>query len=212
MGRYAADNGGGGDFVSAPTGTHVARCIRITDLGTQQGDYLGEVTHKNQILVTWELCHELMDTDNGPQPFLVSKFYTNSLHEKSNLRKDLISWRGRDFTDDELKKFDLQSIIDAPCMLSIVPKGEGKNGVKVAAVMKVSKGTVAPPAKNPLLAFWLDEWKLDVFESLSDGIKKIIMKSPEYAKAAAVKIDFGALKKPQPGGVTSFDDLEEIPF
>src|SRR4051812_4472100 len=123
MGRYAQDNGGG-DFQSAPVGTHIARCIRLIDLGTQQGEWMGKPTHKNQVLVMWELPNEMMQTEDGDKPFIVSKFYTNSLGEKANLRKDLTTWRGRDFTDDELNKFDLQTILGAACMLSVVPKGE----------------------------------------------------------------------------------------
>jgi hypothetical protein len=109
MGRYANDTGGG-DFQHAPIGTHAARCIRLIDLGTQQGEWQGKPTFKNQVLVMWELPDELMEAqdDGQPRPFIVSKFYTNSLSEKANLRKDLTTWRGRDFTDDELDRFDLQ--------------------------------------------------------------------------------------------------------
>lgn len=205
MGRYAQDTGGG-DFQHAPVGTHVARCIRLIDLGTQQGEWQGKPTHKNQVMVMWELCNEMMEVDGQQKPFIVSKFYTNSLGEKANLRKDLTVWRGREFSDDELSRFDLQSILNAPCMVSIVEKGNGKEGVKVAGVMKLPKGQDAPAAQNKTFAFWLDEFDAAVFETLSDGIKKIIQKSPEYQEAIGTK-----QPRSQPKG--HFDDLEDdIPF
>ena len=57
MGRYATAAGGGKDFEQAPAGSHVARCIKIIDLGTQESEYQGVKTIKNQILVSWEPIH-----------------------------------------------------------------------------------------------------------------------------------------------------------
>lgn len=205
MGRYAQDTGGG-DFQQAPVGTHVARCIRLIDLGTQAGEWQGKPTSRNQVLVMWELCNEFMEIEGEQKPFIVSKFYTNSLGEKANLRHDLVQWRGRDFTDDELKKFDLQSILGAPCMISIVQKENGKS--KVGGVMKMPKGQQAPETRNPTLAFWLDEFQPEVYEGLSDGLKKIIERSPEYQEAVN-----GKQPRSQPAAKGHFDDMEDdIPF
>lgn len=205
MGRYANDTGGG-DFQHAPVGTHAARCIRLIDLGTQEGEYQGKPTLRNQVLMMFELPNEMMDTD-PPKPFIVSKFYTNSLGEKANLRKDLVTWRGRDFTAEELHQFDLQAVLGAPCLLSVVPKGNGKDGVKIAGVMKLPKGQEIPPATNEPSAFWLDEFNQEAFDGLSDGIKKIIQKSPEYQEAVGTK----APRSQPPKG--NFDDMDDdIPF
>src|ERR1043165_7214119 len=100
-----SDNGNT-SFEQPPSGSHAARCIAIIDLGTQRSTYEGEAQIKRQVIVRWELPTELMTTgDFQGKPFTVSKFYTASLHEKSGLRKDLASWRGRDFTPEELKGF-----------------------------------------------------------------------------------------------------------
>lgn len=202
MGRYAQDTGGG-DFQQAPIGTHVARCIRLIDLGTQQNEYEGKVSQRNQVLVMWELCNEMMETDEGPKPFIVSKFYTNSLNEKATLRHDLAQWRGRDFTDEECKRFDLQSILGHPCMISVIANEKGKS--KVGGVMKMPKGQTSPEPQNKPFAFWLDEFNRATFDGLSDGIKKIIQKSPEYAEATNPQ------QQPQKRG--HFEDIkDDIPF
>lgn len=205
MGRYAQETGGG-DFQQAPIGTHVARCIRLIDLGTQAGEWQGKPNSRNQVLVMWELPNETLEIEGVAKPFIVSKFYTNSLGEKANLRHDLVQWRGRDFSPEELGKFDLQSILGAPCMISIVANDKGKH--KVGGVMKMPKGQQAPEAKNPLLAFWLDEFNQATFDGLSDGLKKIIQKSPEYAEAVN-----GKQPRSQPEKAGHFDDMEDdIPF
>ena len=41
-------------------------------------------------------------------PMTINKSYTVSLHDKASLRKDLAAWRGKDFSDEEAKGFDVQ--------------------------------------------------------------------------------------------------------
>lgn len=182
MSRYASDTGGS-DFKQAPAGNHVARCIRLIDLGTQHGEYQGEPTVRNQVLVQWELPHETMEIDGQPKPLIVSKFYTNSLSEKANLRKDLESWRARPFTSEELMRFDLEKILGAPCMVSVIHNEKGK--AKVTSVAALARGTACPPAVNELSAFWLDAWDDNKFAALPDGIKDIITRSDEYKASFA---------------------------
>jgi len=206
MGRYANDSGGG-SFTPAPQGTHIARCIRITDLGTQHGEYMGQPTRRNQILVTWELPEELISIENEMRPITTSRFYTNSLGEKANLRADLEAWRGRGFTDAELQKFDLESILGVPCLLTIVSRENGKT--KVATVSGLPKNTTCPPQVHPSSTFWLDEENFDheKFDELSDGIKAIIKKSEEWSY-----IENGAPEPKKASAPPLGDDTDDIPF
>jgi len=170
---------GGGDFEQPPVGTHVARCIKLIDLGTKAGEYQGVKNNKRQVAVTWELPNTLMTTGEAAgKPFITSKFYTQSLGEKANLRKDLINWRGRDFTPDELSSFEAKNILGKPCMLSITLNEKKK--AKITGVMALPKGMECPPQVNPTVIFSLDEFDKTVFESLSKGIKEMVEASPEY--------------------------------
>lgn len=173
MGRYSSDSGGG-DFQQAPIGNHVARCVRLIDLGTQHGEYQGQPNVRNQVLVTWELCDEKMDDG---KPFIVSHFYTNSLNEKATLRAHLEAWRGRAFTQEELRKFDLASILGAPVMVNVIHNDKGK--ARVSAVAKLPKGLKAAEPVNKPYAFWIDEWDQAAFDALPKGIKAIIEQSDE---------------------------------
>lgn len=185
MGRYASEKGG--SFKSAPVGTHVARCIKLIDLGTQTNDYKGKITHPNQVLVMFELPNELMETDEGQKPFIISKFYTNSLNEKATLRHDLEAWRSKAFTEEELDSFDLMNILTKPCMLSVVEKEKG--GTKIGSVSALPKGMTCPPQFNVEEAFWLDEFNEEQFDAIPKGIQDIIKKSPEYKAAIGEKVD-----------------------
>ena len=198
MGRFAQENGGGSDFAPAPVGNHAGRCIRLIDLGTQTGEYQGKPITRNQVMVVWELPDELMEDG---KPFTVSKFYTNSLHEKAALRADLVAWRGRDFTSDELGKFDLESILGAPCLVNVVHTERGK--AKVTGVAKLPKGMKIADAVNPLFSFWLDEFDAAAYETLGKGLQKIIAQSPEYRAATS--------SRSQPSGIPE-PEMEDVPF
>ncbi len=202
MGRYASDSGGG-SFTPAPVGNHVARCFRIVDLGMQHGEYKGQPTRRSQILVSWELPDELIEIEGEQRPITTSKFYTNSLGEKANLRKDLETWRGRTFTDDELRKFDLESILGKPCMLTVVGGDNGKT--KVASVNGLPKNVQCPDQVNESFTFWLDEFDEEKFEKLSEGIQGIVKKSEEYMES-----DGNPRTYTQPASSSGDDD--EIPF
>lgn len=195
---------GGGSFEQAPVGSHVARCIKMVDIGTQKNEYQGQVNFKRQIILSWELPTELMTSqEHDGKPFIVSKFYTASLNEKATLRKDLANWRGRDFTEQELLGFDSRNLLDKGCMLSIIHNEKQK--AKVSGIMALPKGVQLPPRVNDLVYFSLEHGEFDqeVFDSLGDGLKKMIEMSPEYQQI-------------KNGGMSSFAsdsmDSSDIPF
>lgn len=199
---------GGTDFEQPPIGTHVARCIKLIDIGTQQGEYQGKATYRRQVIIGWELPNELMsEGEHAGKPFTVSKFYTASLGEKANLRADLKNWRGRDFTDEELAGFEAKNILGKPCMLSVTLNDKGK--ARVTGVMALPKGTPVPDQFNESLFFSLEhaDFKPEVFEALSEGYKKMIRVSPEYMELTKPEHQ----KQSKKGG--DFSDMEDdIPF
>jgi len=164
---------GGGDFKQAPEGTYGARCIRIVDIGSQHGEYLGVPNVKRQLVITWEIDEEM----EPGKPFITSKFYTASLGEKAGLRKDLMTWRGRDFTPDELAGFDINNLLDKTCLLNMVTNKNGKVGV--GSIVPLPKGMTAPAGVNEQYIFDIEAWDDEVFEKLGKGMKELIMKSDE---------------------------------
>jgi hypothetical protein len=192
---------GGGSFKQPPAGTHQARCIGLVDLGTQRNEYQGVTNLRRQVLVTWELPGELMDTG---KPYIVSKFYTQSLNEKSRLYADLVNWRGREFSPEELAGFDAKSILDKPCLLSVTMNDAGK--ARVTGLMKQPKHMEPPPRVNEITYFSLEpgEFNRETFDRLGEGIQRIIRLSPEWAELQ----NPGAGKQREPG-----QDLDDdIPF
>jgi hypothetical protein len=182
----------GSTFKQVAPGTYAARCIKVIDLGTQTVKDFNDqdqTTKKRQVMITWELPGELIeDGELAGQPYGVSRFYTAVLSEKSNLRKDLEAWRGRNFAKEELEGFSLKALVGKPCMVSVVHSAKGKANVK--AVLAVIKGLTVPPAINPLVYFDIDEDGFgEKFEGLTKGIKKIIHGSEEYQRISGIAVE-----------------------
>ena len=100
-------------FQPCPEGLHHAVCVDVVDLGvltTTFGD-------KHKVRVIWQIEDENVETRRR---FEARKQYNLSLHEKSALRKDLEAWRGRKFTDSELRGFDLEKLIGINCQIQVV--------------------------------------------------------------------------------------------
>ena len=201
-----ASDSGGGTFEQAPEGTHMARCYKLIDLGTQLREFQGEAKKSRQIIIGWELPGELMTTgEYAGQPFTTSKFYTLSLHEKATLRAHLKNWRGKDFTTEELAGFDVKNLLGKACMVSIVTSDKGR--AQVGGVMALPKGMTVPDAVNPPVYFSLDpdEFDQNVFDSFSDKMKALITPSDEY-KARSSK------PKATASAAAVQDFADDVPF
>jgi hypothetical protein len=137
--------GGGGDFVPAPAGAHAAVCCDVVDLGMLEVAYGGKKKSQHKIRIVWQIA----EVRNDNKPFTVNKRYTNSLHEKATLRKDLESWRGVSFTDAELQGFDLEVLLSVPCLLNVVQvKKDGETYSNVTTIMRLPKGMEAPHIRD----------------------------------------------------------------
>ena len=155
------------------TGVHNARCIRVIDLGTQRNEYQGQVSWKRKVMITWEVHNK-----DSEEPFEISNFYNNSLYEKANLSKDLTSWRGRPFTEDEKKGFDISNLVGKVCQLNVI---EGNNGKPKVATVLPTKDEVGIQ-HNKSLVFSIDQYQkgeLTVFNQLREGIRNMILESKE---------------------------------
>ncbi len=177
MGIVATTNDSGGGYAQVPSGVHKARCVKIIDLGTQRQEFSGEVSWKRQVMLIWEIPGQ--DNMNG-EPMTISKFYTLSLHEKSNLGADLTSWRGRNFTETEKQGFDISNLAGVPCMLNVV---EGNNGkARISTIMPLAKGDEMAGQYNETVIFSLNEYQegnIESFNKLSDGIRRMVLRCKE---------------------------------
>ena len=217
MALIARESGGGGTFTPVPPGMYLARCYRIVDLGTQKSEYLGQIKNLPKVMLQFEVHGE--DDAGKPlvtakgEPMSISKNFTLSLAEKATLRKDLQTWRGKEFTADELRGFQIDNVLGAWAMIAIT-KAVGNNGkeyTNIANINSVPKAMKAnlPEGHNKCAAFYIENPDMDMFETFSDNLRAKIELSPEWQ----------ARKGDQPTKAASaskgsgFDDMDDdIPF
>ena len=193
-----------------PPGSYVARCISVIDLGTQvsNGKFGEKAAHK--VRLSWEVFGD--DDDGQPltvndMPMTVSKEYTVSLHEKAALRRDLAAWRGRDFTDEERRGFDIDRLLGAYALINVTHDtgGNGKTYANVAGIAPVPKAMASakPTGVHPLTRFDLDAPDMEVFDALPEWLQKRIQAAPEWGHKPAAATTSGS-------DLADMDD--DIPF
>lgn len=217
MSFYVEDKG---NFESTPAGSHLARCYRIIDLGTQKSEYLGQVKYLHKIMLGWEIFAE--NDDGTPhmmkdgRPFAIFKNYTMSWSDKATLRKDLQSWRGKPFSAEEMRRFDLKTILGVHCMLNVIERQgqDGKTYVNVdniSPVPAVIRKSGLPDGVNKLELFNLSEPDMEMFETFSANLKAKIQASPEWQKLMG-KPAAESTQKAQASPAMDDDDDQDIPF
>ena len=179
----------GGNFKLIDAGVYPARCYSMIELGTQTTEFNGESKVSRQVNITWELPTEkaVFHEERGEEPYVVSKTYNLSMHEKATLRKDLESWRGQGFTDDEAKSFDITKLIGKPCQISIIHK-KSPDGLKtyanLSSITPVMKGVTVPDQINPSKVLEFQDFNWQIFKDLPEWLREKIVKSPEYKAIA----------------------------
>lgn len=177
-----------------PAGNYIARCYSMVHIGTVKEIIKGEEKRLNKVRITWELPTELrvFNEEKGEQPIVISKEYTLSMNEKSNLRKDLESWRGRAFSELQAKSFDICALLGVPCMLNIIHKmnKSDKEYATISNISSIPKGFECPAQINKNFEWnFEDKWDEIELENFPDFIKEKIKSSEEYQRMKSDVID-----------------------
>lgn len=178
-----------------PEGVYIARCVGLTDLGTQVREFSGKKKEVHEIRIDFELptlTYTYEDQESKEEVTatkMTGAVFTNSLSSKANLRKFLEGWRGRKFTKEELEGFDLTKLLGLACQLQILHSDDGK-WANVSSAMSIPQGMAVPEATRELTIFSMDEDKIweegfydeEVFDNLPEFLQKIIRDSIEMRK------------------------------
>ncbi len=200
----SADSSAPRQNVSA--GSHIARCYSIADVGTHEDIYQGKLNIRRTVRISWEVPGETFEKDGKVLPLSIHRSYTFSLADKAALRKDPESWRGRPFSTEELKAFDLSKLLGQPAMLSVVHKTEdGKTYANVSSVSKPPKGLDCPAQVNQSFEYSVASHDQAAFDKLPDFLKDTVRKSKEYLDS--LKSASGPDTATAPSG-----DTDDVPF
>ena len=160
-----------------PEGMYEAVCTMLIDMGIQSNPRFG--TSSRKLRIVWELPGYTVKIGDQEYPRQLSKEFTNSLSDKSNLRKALQSWRGKAFTAQELKGFDLRKILGVGAVLQVMHKtGENGEYANIETIIPLV-GKKAPPVQ-PVVFDLDDPSTYPVFQALPRYIQEGIAKSEGF--------------------------------
>ena len=206
----------GSNIEPIPEGSYPAVCYSVIDLGTQYSERFGKETRK--CVITWEIPELRIELDRDGKtvnlPRAISQTYTMSLHEKSNLTKDLTSWRGRAFTADELEGFDLFNVLGVCCYMQIIhAHKDNKVYANVSTIMKLPSNIQPLKPENPIVRYSMLENGTVVPDNVPEWIQELIANSMELkaAKNASMNEDLAAAQA-QHGVSEPAPPDDDIPF
>lgn len=123
----------GSTFEPHPEGQFRAVCVDVVERHGVQTAF----GPKNKIRLVWQ-------TEENPEdgkPFLASASFNATLNENGRLRPFLESWRGKKFSAEELKGFDLEQLIGVGAVVQIThTTKDGKTYDNVTSIMRLMKG------------------------------------------------------------------------
>ena len=178
MSMIASDNQGS-SIPKLEGGVYTAISSAIVDLGLQKNEKFDKTQRK--FMMIWTILNETIEVNGEQLPRQLSKEYSFSLHEKSTLRKDLQAWRGKAFTEDELRGFNILNVLNVPCQLQVLL--EEKNGRQynnIASIMALPKGSEVEGLDN---TYYFDIETMDSWtnwKKIPQWIRERIKKAENY--------------------------------
>lgn len=130
----------GSTFEPHPEGQFRAVCVDVVERhGVETAWGI-----KNKVRLVWQT----EATRDDGKPFLASASFNATLNENGRLRPFLEGWRGKKFTAQDLKGFDLEKLIGVQAVIQIVhTEKDGKVYDNVTTIMRPMQG-MTPVAMN----------------------------------------------------------------
>lgn len=194
------------------SGTYNAVCCGLIDLGVQYFEYMGIGQRKSQLLLVFEFPDEQIEVDGELLPRNLSQKFNKSCNEKSNFRKTLTSWRGRDFSDDELNDFDLSRLVGVPATVSVSTKESGGKTVSyISAITKPMRDNKNVPSRKILFDLsnnstfdsvsMMTNWMIDLINRSEEAVKNGWKFDKNETEHSAVDVN-----------VSAHESEDDIPF
>lgn len=192
----------GGDFKILAPGTYAAVCDQVVFLGKQETAY----GIKEQVWLRWQVPSERLEWEKNGEPkegpMVIGAIVGANIHEKATLGKWLAAWRGRPFTDEEKKRFDLFNVLGNGCLLTVVHNdSKGKTYANVSAVANLVKGMEVPKVEGDVIRYSADEPQM--FDRLPEWLRN---------KVSAQVKEEPAVWAGRPDPDTPADPNDDIPF
>jgi hypothetical protein len=178
------------DYTPIPEGTHRAVASAVVSIGLQNNPF-GKP--KPQLLIRYEITDIRIENEVSGQsvsePMVKWQYYSVSLHKDANLRRDLESWRDKGFTKEELKGFDVMSVLGHACQVTIIHDHSGDQVKdKIRTVGKFTGAGEIPRPELEIIRYTDDE--IEQWDLLPEFIKEKIRNQVKEGASTPKKESF----------------------
>ena len=195
MSLYVSAASGGNFEPRKPieAGAYAAVCDMVVDVGVQPSPG-GQFAPKRTVVLRFQIpeirVEITKDGETKSLPAVISRTVGLSLNEKSTLYALLTSWRGKAFTPEELKKFDLGKIAGKPAFINVTHSVKGdRTYANLTSIMPLPKAIPAPVMEGEALVYSTDAPDPAIFLQLptwmQDKIAARIVDAPKAAPKPA---------------------------
>ncbi len=134
---------GGKSFPITKAGSYLAVCYAVCDLGTHKQTYQGKERDRRLCLITFEIPGERIEIEKEDgtkedKPRAISIQDTFSMHQDSNLRKKMESWRGQPFSETQAFDFDFKSLLGVNALIQVAHQVSKTNNRKYAFIQSAN--------------------------------------------------------------------------
>lgn len=213
--EFIAKSEGNTSIPKLENGVYTAISSMMIDIGSQKSVLDNNIRRK--FIMVWNVVGEFIEVNKEKLPRVMSKEYTLSLNEKSNLRKDLQAWRGQAFTEEELQGFDILNVMNKPCQLQII--NEEKNGKtynNISAIMAMPKGMTVSTLDEITIFITNNAETWQNWEKIPKWIQDKIKKSEGYENSDLKKYVDDYEKMTEKSNITETDEViapdDDLPF
>jgi len=180
-----------------PASSYMARLYMLVDLGTHPAEYKNDKTgqmetkRRRKVRLGFEIPSETADFGKGkPEPYTIGRDYSRSFgsaDKPSALLQDIQAWRGKPFTVDELKAFDLTKLVGVAALIGVTHQKAkaGHDYAKLHSIGKPPKEMVCPPAVLQPLVYSIEQGSGGCFNQLPKFVQENIMQSDEWKETIA---------------------------
>lgn len=177
-----------------PTGNYPARVYEIIEIGTVDGQWMGEAKKTHKVRIGFELPTEkrVFDVAKGEQPMVISKEMALSFGDLAGLRKIVEAVEGKKLNDAEAVNYEIESIMGKPLLVTVSHSEPNEQGIVYANATTFSpliKGLTVEPLNNKPNYLEYAKWDEQVFLSLPEFLRDKMVVTPEYKAIKSTKFE-----------------------
>ena len=174
------------DFDNLENGSYAAVCYGIAVVGTLNKEFKGKPKKNLEVRIFFDITGQTYtyekDDKEITRTYTVSHQITFSSSPKGNLCKLLTPWSGGKINKDNIKGFDVETMIGKKALITVEnkPDKSGKVWLNLTGITKLPAEMTCKNSEMEQFSFNMLEFDEEKFRKLPKWVMKIVAGSDEF--------------------------------